>query len=189
MTTIRFDLFLAYASGGKATAEALYDLLHPGVRVFLDCRTLQPGDRWDLEIPAAQRASRATVVLISSHADQIWFRADEVVTAIDLHRAAPTEHLVVPVVLEPGLTVPYGLRTVQSIVATADGGLPGVAAQLVELVTGVRTAPPRPAPPAVDTRDTRVPGIVATNCGTVVGTVTAGDNASFVFGPSRRREP
>jgi hypothetical protein len=62
-----YDLFLAHPSADKPSARALYDLLQPDVRAFLDERSLPPGAHWDQEIPAAQRASQATVVLISSH--------------------------------------------------------------------------------------------------------------------------
>jgi hypothetical protein len=143
---IRYDLFLAHPSVNKPSARALYDLLQPDVRVFLDERSLQPGDRWDREIPAAQRASRATVILISSHTDQAWYLGDEIVTAIALHRAAPEAHMLVPVLLEPGLPVrarAYGLNHVHSIDAVAEGGLTGVAARLRAIVARLRkqTAP------------------------------------------------
>jgi hypothetical protein len=98
--------------------------------VFLDERTLDPGDRSGARIPAAQRASRATVILVSSHADAEWYLADEVVTAIALHRAAPELHRLVPVLLEPDVAMPYGLSHVQAIDAAAAGGLAGVAARL-----------------------------------------------------------
>jgi TIR domain len=124
--------------GSKANAEALFDRLQPDVRVFLDSRSLQPGDHWHRQIPAAQRASRATVILISVLADAAWYLSDEIVSAIALHRAAPTEHLLVPVLLEPGLKLPYGLAAIQAIDATTAGGLDGVAAQLRAVVAPLR---------------------------------------------------
>jgi hypothetical protein len=141
-----YDLFLAYPSANKPSARALYDLLQPDVRVFLDERSLLPGARWDQEIPAAQRASRVTVVLISSHADAAWYLGAELVAAIALHRAAPDAHGLVPVVLEPGAALPYGLSHVQAIDAAAEGGLAGVAAHLREVVARLRG---QAAPPAV----------------------------------------
>ena len=133
-----YDLFLAHPSADKPSARALYDLLQPDVRAFLDERSLPPGAHWDREIPAAQRASRATVILISSHADTAWYLRDEIVTAIALHRAAPAAHGLVPVLLEPGATLPYGLSHVQAIDAAAEGGLAGVAARLRQVVAGLR---------------------------------------------------
>lgn len=132
-----YDLFLAHPSADKPSARALYDLLQPDVRVFLDERSLAPGARWDQEIPAAQRASRATVVLISSHADAAWYLGAEIVTAIALHRAAPGAHSLLPVLLEPGAVLPYGLSHVQAI-DTAAEGLIGVAVRLREVVAGLR---------------------------------------------------
>lgn len=147
---VRYDLFLAHPSGSKPSARALHDLLQPDVRVFLDERSLPPGARWDQEIPAAQRASRATVVLISSHADAAWYLGAEIVTAIALHRAAPAVHALVPVLLEPGAALPYGLSHVQAIDAAAEGGLAGVAARLRQVVAGQRgQAAPLPVVPEV----------------------------------------
>jgi hypothetical protein len=150
VATARYDLFLAHPSANKPSARALYDLLQPDVRVFLDERSLQPGDRWDQQIPAAQRASRATAILISSHADQAWYLGEEIVTAIALHRAAPAAHVLVPVVLEPGAPIPYGLSHVQAIDAVAERGLAGVAARLREVVARLRGyVEPLPIVPAV----------------------------------------
>lgn len=146
----RYDLFLAYPSANKPSARALYDLLQPDVRVFLDERSLPPGARWDQETPAAQQASRATVVLISSHADAAWYLGAEIVTAIALHRAAPSAHALVPVILEPGAALPYGLSHVQALDAAAEGGLAGVAARLRLIVAALRgQAAPLPAAPDV----------------------------------------
>jgi hypothetical protein len=148
-----YDLFLAHPSASKASARALYELLQPDVRVFLDERSLSPGARWDLEIPAAQRASRATVILISSHADAAWYLGDEIVTAIRLSRAAPEAHAVVPVLLEQGLSLPYGLSHIQAIDAAAEGGLAGVAARLRQVAARTRNhAVPLPAVPEIASR-------------------------------------
>ena len=161
--TARYDLFLAHPSANKPSARALYDLLQPDIRVFLDERSLQPGDRWDQQIPAAQRASRATVILISRHADPAWYLGDEIVTAIALHRAAPAAHVLVPVVLEPGVPMPYGLSHVQAIDAVAEGGLAGVAACVRALVERLREvaartygqSTPLPGVPAIASGDGR----------------------------------
>jgi hypothetical protein len=134
----RYDLFLAHAVADKPSARALYALLQPDVRVFLDERSLPDGARWDIEIPAAQRASRATVFLISSSSDHAWYLGDEIVTAIQLHRAAPAAHLLVPVLLEPGASIPYGLSQVQAIAAVGPGSLARVAAQLRGVVSRSR---------------------------------------------------
>jgi len=131
--------------------------------VFLDERSIPAGARWDQAIPAAQRASRATVILISSHAGAAWYLGDEVVTAITLHREAPDRHLIVPVRLEPGVPLPYGLSHVQALDAAVLGSLGGVAAALREVVARLRgqaaapvgdvTPGAAPAPPLVPQGD------------------------------------
>jgi hypothetical protein len=135
---VRHDLFLAYPPADRPSARALYDLLQPDVRVFLDERSLRPDERRDQQLPAAQRASRATVVLISSHADPAWYRGDEIATAVALHRAGPASHLLVPVLLEPHASVPHGLAHVRAVSAAAEGSLAGVAARLREVVARAR---------------------------------------------------
>jgi hypothetical protein len=149
-TGVRYDLFLAYPSANKPSARALYDLLQPDVRVFLDERSLPPGARWDMETPAAQQASRATVALISSYADAAWYLGAEIVMASALHRAAPSAHALLPVILEPGAALPYGLSHVQAIDAAAEGGLAGVAARLRLIVATLRgQAAPLPVVPDI----------------------------------------
>jgi hypothetical protein len=137
-----YDLFIAYPSHNKAAARILYDLLQPDIRVFLDDLSLRPGDRWDHEIATAQRASRVTVILISKHAATAWYLGDEIVSAIELHRAAPAAHRLVPVLLEAGVSLPYGLHHVQAINAASGGGLDlvGAAAALRELALRLRRA-------------------------------------------------
>lgn len=130
---VRYDLFLAHSPGGRPSAEALYSLLQGQIRVFLAVRSMSPGDRWDREIAAAQRASRATAILIALDADDSWYLGDEIVTAIALHRAAPDAHRIIPVLLAPGISLPYGLSQVQSLDASSDA-LASVAVRLRELV-------------------------------------------------------
>jgi hypothetical protein len=57
----------------------------------------------------------------------------EIVTAIALHRAAPDAHRIIPVLLAPGISLPYGLSQVQSLDASSDA-LASVAVRLRELV-------------------------------------------------------
>jgi hypothetical protein len=146
-----FDLFLAHSPGGRPSADALYSLLQGQIRVFLAVRSIPPGDRWDREIAAAQRASRATAVLIAQDADDSWYLGDEIVTAIALHRAAPDTHRIIPVLLAQGISVPYGLSHVQVLDASGDT-LPNVARRLRAVVaspTSVSTSHPTPELPPV----------------------------------------
>jgi hypothetical protein len=155
MPIVSPELFLAHAGADRAAAEHLFDLLAPDVRAWLDTRSLLLGDEWPVEIPRAQRAALATVILVSRNADHAYYLRDEIHTAIALHRAFPSEHRAVAVFLdgrpaEP-MQVPYGLRILNSLDAVAEGGLDGVAHKLRELVVALRArgapqAPP-PAPP------------------------------------------
>jgi hypothetical protein len=148
---VRYDLFLAHSPGGTPSAEALYSLLQGQIRVFLAERSMSPGDRWDQQIAAAQRASRATALLIAQDADDSWYLGDEIVTAIALHRAAPDAHRIIPVLLAPGMSVPYGLSHVQALDASTDA-LASVAVRLREIAarpTSASTSHPLMAPQPV----------------------------------------
>lgn len=132
-SSARYDVFLAHSPAGRPSAHALYSLLQGQIRVFLAERSIPPGDRWDREIAAAQRASRATAILIAQDADDSWYLGDEIVTAIALHRADPDAHRIIPVLLAQGISVPYGLSHVQVLDASGDT-LPSVALRLRAIV-------------------------------------------------------
>lgn len=136
-----YDLFLAYPSANRSSARALHDLLQSDVRVFFAERSLQPSDRWDQEILAAQRASRATVLMISRQSDAAWYLSDEIITAIGLHRASPGAHRLVPVLLERGIAMPYCIGRVAALDATAAGGLERLADWLRGQVEQIRRQP------------------------------------------------
>lgn len=151
-----YDLFLAHASAEKPAAVALHDALTTrGVRAFLDARSIGPGERWDLVIPRAQRDSRATVVLVPRVFDKAFYLGDEVASAIDLHRKAPEAHAVIPAYLDgmptDTLAIPYGLRVLNALDATALGGLDALADRLRELVATWRALPPPAPSPAAPT--------------------------------------
>jgi hypothetical protein len=159
------DLFLAHAGADTAAAEQLFDLLSPDVRVWLDARCLLPGDEWALEIPRAQQAAIASVVLVSANADRAFYLRDEIHTAIALHRAFPGEHRVVAVLLDgrpaDPMAVPYGLRGLHTLDAIAEGGLPGIARKLRDLVNTLRARGIAPAAPAAPPAAPAPPGTPA----------------------------
>jgi hypothetical protein len=147
-----YDLFLAHPPANKSSARALFDLLRPDVRVFLAARSLSSSDHREQAIATAQRASRATVLLISPQSDAAWYLSDEVLNAIALHRASPSAHRLVPVLLEPGIALPHRFGSVEAMDATAVGFPAGVAARLREQVAAFHrdaaswsTPPPEPA--------------------------------------------
>lgn len=154
-----YDLFLAHAKADKAQAEALFDTLTAAsVTAFLDTRSIDLGQRWDRVIPLAQRASRATVVLVSRATDEAFYVGEEIATGIALHRERPDAHAVIPVFLDgfPSdvMAIPYGLRVLEGLDAVTSGGLPGVAARLRASVERWRALPPAP-PLVVPSRDAR----------------------------------
>jgi hypothetical protein len=132
-----WDIFIAHASTDKTTATQLFDRLEAkGYRVFLDARSIKPGDFWDLEIPRALKTARMIVVLISHNYETAHYLRAEVAQAVDEARNAGSR--VVPVyidgMLPKGVSPPYGLGLVQSLDAKDLGGLGGVADQLASLL-------------------------------------------------------
>ena len=93
----KWDFFLAHATVDDQTAVSLYDLLHGKCRVFLDSRSLLLGDDFDTAIPAAQRRSAITVVLVSANTEAAYYEREEVAVAIHLARKDPNTHRVVPI--------------------------------------------------------------------------------------------
>jgi hypothetical protein len=133
-----WDVFIAHAGSDRASAEQLYDRIEAGGRrVFLDSRTLQPGDFWDLEIPRALATSRVIVVLIASNYESAHYLRAEIAQVIDQARRTGSPR-VVPVYIDgplsPGTAPPYGLGVVQAIDARAAGGLGAVADRLERLL-------------------------------------------------------
>jgi hypothetical protein len=114
----QWDIFLAHASLDKERARELYGLLKPALRVFLDERSLLPGDDWSVEIPKAQARSRVTAVLVSRATDAAFYEGEEIAAAIAMKRARQGGHRVVPVYLDGApqdpFHAPYGLRVLQA---------------------------------------------------------------------------
>jgi hypothetical protein len=133
-----YDLFLAHPSANRSTASALFDLLQPEIKVFLAGRSLRPSDHWNQEAGDAHRASRATVLLISSQSDAAWYLGDEIITAIALHRASPDWHRLLPIRLEANIPVPLSLSHLCAIDLVGVGGLASVAALLRGQVVDLR---------------------------------------------------
>ena len=115
---VEWDFFIAHSSKDTALAEQLFEYLTGSARVFLDVRSLEPGMDWDVELPAAQRRAKATVVLVSAHTDAAYYQRVEIRQAIDLARP-PGTHLVVPLITvddaKEGLASQYGLSLKQSL--------------------------------------------------------------------------
>jgi hypothetical protein len=132
-----WDIFIAHAGSEKTSAEQLYDRLEAGgYRVFLDARSLKPGDFWDLEIPRALATSRIVVVLLASGYESAHYLRAEIAQTINRARQTGSPR-VVPVYIDglrPDVEPPYGLGVVHAVDARALGGLGAVAGQLEALL-------------------------------------------------------
>ncbi|MFT7837693.1 toll/interleukin-1 receptor domain-containing protein [Saccharothrix sp. BKS2] len=140
----RWDFFIAYASPDRGAAEALFDLLDPSFRVFLDRRNLLPGDDWSSRLTLAQSKSAVTLVLISSRTDNAYYQREEIARAIELSRDEGGTHQVVPIILDelaPAGQLPYGLRLRHAISVIEAGGLEGVADRLKSALRHRMTMP------------------------------------------------
>ena len=64
-----------------------------------------------LALREALEASRAIVVLVSTHTDDTFYQPEEIVWAIQLTRDKPQAHTVIPVILEKlpqgAVSMPY----------------------------------------------------------------------------------
>ncbi|WP_179137710.1 toll/interleukin-1 receptor domain-containing protein [Candidatus Entotheonella palauensis] len=132
ITVGRYHFFIAYASPDFRQARDLYFKLQDELRdepdkVFFDRQQIQPGDPWPPRLSEALAASRAVVVLISSHTRAAFYEQEEIARAIQLARQQPDRHTMIPVLLESlpegpeGL--PYGMNILQALDATWPGGL------------------------------------------------------------------
>ena len=131
----RWAFFLAHASPDKAVAERLFELLdRPGRPVFLDTRSIRPGDDWSQTVRQAQRDSRVVVVLLSKHTDDAHYQRAEIADAIKYARE--NGQRIVPVYLperdrdDP----PYGLSTVNGITVDDTNDLQPLADRLNALL-------------------------------------------------------
>jgi hypothetical protein len=132
----RYDFFIAYATPDRPLARDLYWFLQDDAReVFLDIEDLSPGAVWPPALREALEASRAIVVLMSTHTDDAFYQQEEIVRAIQLARDKPNAHTVIPVILEKppqgAVSMPYEIRRLQAQDATRSGGLRRVATGLV----------------------------------------------------------
>jgi TIR domain len=110
----KWDFFIAHAGVDTPIAEQLFDLLAGSAKVFLDSRSLELGDNWDLELAAAQRESLITVVLVTQNTDPAYYQRVEVAQAITMSRALTDQHRVIPLYVDEastkGISAEYGLN-------------------------------------------------------------------------------
>lgn len=132
----RWHFFIAYAKDDREVALRLYELLTKTSDVFLDIKSLQLGDDWDVVLSTEQRASMVTVVLISSKTPKAYYQREEIASAIELARKGDF-HRVVPVYLDAdaieSAIVPYGLKLKHGITLAKGITVDDVAQELYHL--------------------------------------------------------
>ena len=130
-----WDYFVAHAGADAAVAVKLADLLKArGAQVFVDA-DLRPGDVWPRVLADAQENSAITVVLVSNLSDAAYYELEEIVAGIAQSRLPDSSHRVVPVLLEEGSRVPYGLKGRHALKALDAPGLERAAADLLGLLS------------------------------------------------------
>lgn len=141
-----WDFFLSYAKRDRARCEVLADLLdEQGWKVFLDARSIKPGDDWLEALTGALKRTRVAVVLLSAHSAEARYQREEI--ELTLRHAKRRRRLkVVPVYLDGLPDEPaaweFGLRRFHFIDLYQDG-VAGVADKLGRLLS---EAPPEPEP-------------------------------------------
>jgi hypothetical protein len=134
---IEWDFLIAHSSKDTALAEQLFEYLTDPHGCSLDVRSLEPGMDWDVELAAAQRRAKATIVLVSAHTDAAYYQRVEIRQAIDLARP-PGTHLVVPLITvddaKEGLASQYGLSLKQSLTLSAALSLEAAALRLLGIL-------------------------------------------------------
>lgn len=141
VTGMPWDLFLVHSAQDKVGVHAIFDVVAPNVRTFLDDR-LPPGTQWDATIKRALEESAVIGVLASKKtwADSFYLRA-EVQSAIGLMRGTHDWIRVVPLHLD-GMPAAadhiYGLNLLQGITVSEKLPLAAAARQLEQVVLSVR---------------------------------------------------
>jgi hypothetical protein len=104
ITDKKWDFFIAHPGPDAAIAEQLYDLLAGSAKVFLDSRSLELGDDWDLTLAEAQQQSRITIVLVTQNTDNAYYQRAEVAQAINMSRDSAVSHRIIPLIVDDAST-------------------------------------------------------------------------------------
>jgi hypothetical protein len=108
------DVFIVHAAPEKDTALRLRDALeNVGVRAFVDKPDTPLSAPWDETIERVLRESLLQVVLLGDGTR--WYQHEEIDIAIREMRAHGASDRVVPVLLTPRKSLPYGLNRVQAL--------------------------------------------------------------------------
>ena len=150
-TPHRWDFFIAHAGADTPIAEELYDHLRAHARVFVDSRTIAPGEAWDAAIQSAQRASLVSVILVSSSSGGAYYQRAEIAAAISMARKDKDRHHCIPLFIDVDPSadgIPYGLALLHGLRLSPQLTLAGAAAKLIALFRGLRAAANSSGPPS-----------------------------------------
>jgi len=137
-----WDFFLAHPGADLDTAKNLFAKLHPPAEVFLDDECLLLGDDWDSELPKAQRSSLISIVLVTPNTENSYYQREEIAAAIDMARADPRTHRVVPIYFNekqiPKDRIPYGLRLKHSVYVPETGDFTETGKRLLKTLEAMK---------------------------------------------------
>ncbi len=114
-------IFVSYASPDQRRVLTFYDgLTARGFNLWMDCKSLKPGQIWDFQIK--RELARATLVLVFvSHnsVDRRGYAQREIKLALDkLNEKLPDDIYVIPILLDDDVTLPPELEPIHSIKAS-----------------------------------------------------------------------
>jgi len=133
--TETWDIFVAYAGPDRTQAQGLVSELRGKCRVRWD-GDHTAGTPFD-EIRKDIEQSRVVVFLSSSASERAWYQQDEIARVISLVRQHSDRHHIVPVLLEDGVSPPYGLAHLIPIRAWHERGTAGIAGRLLSVLGSV----------------------------------------------------
>jgi uncharacterized protein len=154
----RWDFFLAHAGVDTPSALELYEALSPHARVFLDERSMLPGDPWTRVLPAVLKRSGIIVVLVSSNTRNAWYEDSEIRIALDLLRDFPDRYRVIALLLDENSSIrrselPYGLEQTVPLSLAKCGGWQQVVQRLLDTLHAEESRRDREETGAAKTRE------------------------------------
>lgn len=121
MTHEHHQIFLSYASPDKDRVMPFYESLRlQGFNVWIDCRSLLPGQNWDFEIRRAFDKSSFVIAFISSKSfERRGYVQRELKMALDrLAEKLVDDIYLIPVLLDDSIPLPDQLKSLQAIHAS-----------------------------------------------------------------------
>ncbi len=110
------QVFLCYAGEDREFVQQLYqDLQQQGVRPWMACEDILPGQNWEHEIQQALKQSAYVLMLISSHSiNKRGYVRKEIKQALDtLDKFSPDQVYVIPVRLDDSKPIDERLHKIQ----------------------------------------------------------------------------